>query len=199
VASNVVGIQYLNQNKNPPRGRVSALAGRLGLFGPSMSQTPALRGPACGCPCRSRRLVDCSGRMPKRTSAQPMARRARHRKCRVTWLVSAVPQPKIKNPPRGRVSALAGRLGLFGPSMGLTPLRGASLRLSKIVPDDFVERAPPPVPQPKIKNPPQGRVFYFGWETRIRLVRSQAPRIKGLRSSHVSRCEQSGSIVGAFQ
>jgi len=33
--------------------------------------------------------------------------------------------------------------------MGQTPLRGASLRLSKIVPDDFVERGSSPVPQPK--------------------------------------------------
>ena len=74
-----------------------------------------------------------------------------------------------------------------------------------VVPDDFVDcagrmpkrsrwpeglatgsvgyRGLPPVPQPKIKDPPQGRVFYFGWDTRIRYARSQPPRFKDLQSS----------------
>jgi hypothetical protein len=85
-----------------------------------------------------------------------------------------------------------------------------------VVPDDFVDcagrmpkrsrwpeglatgsvgyRGLPPVPQPKIKDPPQGRVFYFGWDTRIRYARSQPPRFKDLQSSKSAMWEHCGSI-----
>jgi len=41
--------------------------------------------------------------------------------------------------PSNRACHRAGRLGLLVPSLGPTPLRGASLRLSNFVPDKIVE------------------------------------------------------------
>jgi len=64
-------------------------------------------------------------------------------------------------------------LGLFAPSMGLTPsrcaLRGQRVALSKFVPDEFVERVRfPDPPSQKQKARREGGLFVFGWETRIR-------------------------------
>ena len=110
------------------------------------------------------KIVDCGGRMPGRTSVQPMVRRARHRKCRITWVVSCPNQTKTATEPD---PGLHGGLGLLVPSMGPTPLRGASLRLSEFVPDKFVERGCLLCPNQN-KKTAQGRSFCFGWETRIR-------------------------------
>ena len=85
--------------------------GGLGLLVPSMGPTP-LRGASLRLSeFVPDKFVDCEGRMPKRTSAQPMARRARHGTCRVTWFASCFRRPKQKDPPMAGLFVLAGRLG----------------------------------------------------------------------------------------
>jgi hypothetical protein len=64
-----------------------------------------------------------------------------------------------------------GRLGLLVPSMGPTPLRGASLRLSNFVPDKIVERWFASCAPSQHKTPPLAG-FCVGWETRIDFVSS---------------------------
>jgi hypothetical protein len=66
-------------------------------------------------------FVDCGGRMPERTSAQPTAQRARHSMCRVTRVGShsVITIRKTKRPTWGRFALLAERVG-FEPTEGLT-------------------------------------------------------------------------------
>jgi hypothetical protein len=74
--------------------------------------------------------------------------------------VLAFPQEAKANAEQLKIM-LAGRSGLFGPSMSQTPLRGASLRLSNFVPDKIVERGPSPVSADQNKKPATRAGFLF--------------------------------------
>src|SRR5574337_944411 len=112
------------------------------------------------------KIVARGGRMPERTSAQPMARRARHGRCRVT---------ERGRPPPLAVTRYAKRRlrwsverhgvceGLFGPSMGLTLPRCAlqgqpsavQIRSGRIC--RTREGSSTPLSPPDTQNAPEGR------------------------------------------
>src|SRR5574337_99043 len=129
------------------------------------------------------KIVARGGRMPERTSAQPMARRARHGRCRVT---------ERGRPPPLAVTRYAKRRlrwsverhgvceGLFGPSMGLTLPRCAlqgqpsavQIRSGRIC--RTREGSSTPLSPPDTQNAPEGRFAYLaereGFEPSIRLL-----------------------------
>jgi hypothetical protein len=87
----------------------------LGLFAPSMGLTPpryALRGQRFALSkFAPGKFVTAQARMPERTSAEPMARRARHGTCRVNEVrVREVSQPYAQSPPLGAFDTLRARI-----------------------------------------------------------------------------------------
>gem|GEM_PF-1639851 len=147
--------------KNAHEGRFYSVE-RVGLFGPSMGPTPsrvALRGQPSAVQIRSRRI------------------------CRTVWILILSPSPPvIKNAHEGRFYSVE-RVGLFGPSMGLTPSRVAlrgqpsavqirSRRICRTVWILILSPSPP-----VIKKRPRGAFFYDwrrGWDSNPRYAYTYA-------------------------
>ncbi|CAM5478357.1 hypothetical protein RLIN73S_03516 [Rhodanobacter lindaniclasticus] len=111
--------------KRPFDGALGCVVVREGLFGLSMGLTLprcALRGQPAAVHCVPDNFVAREGRMPERTVAQPLARRARRGMRRVTGGFAHTPLSARYAKRRFDEDALLRvvREGLFGPSLGLT-------------------------------------------------------------------------------